>query len=73
MDSEIRAFKRLGRGDRIYAFIVDGEPNAGDARECFPEALRFDLAADGESLAGDANPRKSRNTCTKRARPASLT
>ncbi len=56
VDSEIRAFKRLGRGDRIYAFIVDGEPNAGDARECFPEALRFDLAADGESLAGDANP-----------------
>lgn len=56
VDSEIRAFKRLGRGDRIYAFIVDGEPNAGDARECFPEALRFDLAADGESLAGEANP-----------------
>ena len=56
VDSEIRAFKRMGRGDRIYAFIVDGEPNAGDARECFPEALRFDLAADGESLAGDANP-----------------
>ena len=56
VDSEIRAFKRLGRGDRIYAFIVDGEPNAVDARECFPEALRFDLAADGESLAGDANP-----------------
>jgi len=56
VDSEIRAFKRLGRGDRIYAFIVDGEPNAGDARECFPEALRFDLAADGESPAGGANP-----------------
>ena len=56
VDSEIRAFKRLGRGDRIYAFIVDGEPNAGDARECFPEALRFDLAADGESLGGEANP-----------------
>jgi tetratricopeptide (TPR) repeat protein len=56
VDSEIRAFKRLGRGDRIYALIVDGEPNAGDARECFPEALRFDLSADGESLAGEANP-----------------
>jgi tetratricopeptide (TPR) repeat protein len=56
VDSEIRAFKRLGRGDRIYAFIVDGEPNAGDARECFPEALRFDLSADGDTLGGEANP-----------------
>jgi tetratricopeptide (TPR) repeat protein len=56
VDSEIRAFKRMGRGDRIYAFIVDGEPNAGDDRECFPAALRFDLAADGEGLGQEANP-----------------
>ena len=53
VDSEILAYKRLGRGDRIYAFIVDGEPNAGDARECFPAALRYELDAD----AGSAAPR----------------
>ena len=45
---EIKAFKRLGREDRILALIIAGEPNASDgkpglspAEECFPEALRF--------------------------------
>lgn len=47
VDNEILAFKRSGRGERIYALIVAGEPNAGDARECFPPALRFELEADG--------------------------
>ena len=41
VESEILAFKRLGRGDRVYAFIVDGEPNASGERECFPRALRL--------------------------------
>lgn len=63
VESEILAFKRLGRGDRIYAFIVDGEPNAGDQRECFPRALRFDLDAAGfadaaNPIAADARPGK---------------
>ncbi len=56
VDSEILAYKRLGRGDRIYAFIVDGEPNAGDARECFPPALRHELDADGQLGTSPANP-----------------
>lgn len=56
VDSEILAYKRLGRGARIYAFIVDGEPNAGDARECFPPALRLELDADGQPGATPANP-----------------
>lgn len=55
VESEILAFKRLGRGDRVYAFIVDGEPNASGERECFPRALRFDLDAAGE-FADAANP-----------------
>ena len=62
--SEVAAFKRLGRGDRIYACIVAGEPNTEDARECFPHALRFDLDAGGEftdpsnPIAADARPGK---------------
>ena len=56
VDSEILAYKRLGRGDRIYAFIVDGEPNTGDARECFPSALRFELQSDGRIGTTPANP-----------------
>jgi hypothetical protein len=49
---EIRCFKELGRGDRILALILDGEPNASDdaakqaagispGQECFPQPLRF--------------------------------
>ena len=56
VDAEILAFKRLGRGDRIYAFIVAGEPNAGDARECFPHALRHDLDPATDALDLVANP-----------------
>ena len=45
VDQEILAFKRLGRSDRIFCLIVDGEPFASDRgepdRECFPRALRY--------------------------------
>ncbi len=47
VDAEILAFRRKSQGARIYALIVGGEPNAGDARECFPPALRFELEPDG--------------------------
>ncbi len=48
VNEEIKAFKRLGRSDRVFSLIVDGEPySAGkpgiDHYECFPEALRFKL------------------------------
>ena len=56
VDAEILAFKRLGRGERIYAFIVGGEPNAGDASECFPPALRHELDDDGNMGTTPANP-----------------
>ncbi len=70
VNEEILAFKRLGREDRIFCLIVDGEPNATDLRgredeECFPPALRFRLGADGElgsmrtePIAADARPGK---------------
>ena len=56
VESEVLAFKRNGRGHRIYAFIVAGEPNSGGALECFPNALRFELGADGQLSATPANP-----------------
>jgi tetratricopeptide (TPR) repeat protein len=39
VDKEIRAFQKLGRGDRIFCLIVDGEPNGAADRQCFPDAL----------------------------------
>jgi len=63
VNEEILAYKRLGRAERIFCLIVDGEPNTGDGTECFPPALRFELAADGtittepaEPIAADARP-----------------
>jgi len=70
VNEEILAFKRLGREDRIFCLIVEGEPNASDmpgreAEECFPPALRYKLGADGnlsalrtEPIAADARPGK---------------
>ena len=53
VNEEIRMFRSLGRGDRIFAVIVDGEPP-----DCFPEALRFDADSgrELEHLAADARP-----------------
>jgi tetratricopeptide (TPR) repeat protein len=64
VNQEILLFKRLGRSDRVFAVIVDGEPNASSPdRECFPAALRFHLRADGtlsdergEPVAADLRP-----------------
>jgi len=51
VNREIEAFAEMGRAGRILAFIVGGEPNSGDDRECFPPALRRQ-----EPLAADARP-----------------
>ncbi len=53
VNEEIKAYKRLGREDRIFCLIVDGEPHASDKpgqedTECFPKALRYKLGPDGE-------------------------
>ncbi len=69
VNEEILAFKQMGRGGRILALIIDGEPNAADkpdgsaGQECFPHALRFGIGPDGapvrvEPLAADARPAK---------------
>jgi tetratricopeptide (TPR) repeat protein len=47
--------RESGRGARVFALIVGGEPGSGDARECFPPALREDGA---EPLAADLRPGK---------------
>jgi tetratricopeptide (TPR) repeat protein len=68
VNEEIRYFRSLGRGDRIFCLVVDGEPNASDrpgqeALECFPPALRFLDGGAGSStgprlepVAADARP-----------------
>ena len=55
VEQEIKYFKRLGRGDRIFIVIIDGEPFASHhddpkiaETECLPEALRYNTKADGE-------------------------
>jgi tetratricopeptide (TPR) repeat protein len=48
VDSEVRAFRAGGRGERVFALIVSGEPHSGGERECFPPALR-----ESEPLAAD--------------------
>lgn len=70
VNEEIKAFKRLGKEDRILAIIVDGEPNGRDKpgyedQECFPEALKYKIGDDGEltsertePIAADARPDK---------------
>lgn len=70
VDEEVKAFQRLGRSDRIFCLIVDGEPGAsawaGRAHdECLPAALTQRLDAEGretgerlEPIAADARPGK---------------
>ena len=69
-NEEILTYKRLGRSDRIFCLIVDGEPGASQFEEtaefeCFPEALRYQMGPDGEltdkrsePIAADARPGK---------------
>ena len=55
VDAEVRAFKAGGRGERVFAVIVAGEPGAGGETECFPPSLR---EGDSEPLAADLRPGK---------------
>lgn len=64
-NQEILHFKQVHGEASIFCLIVDGEPGAGDERECFPPALRFRLAEDGtlsdspvEPIAADVRPGK---------------
>jgi len=53
VNEEIRLFKSLGRKEKIFPIIIEGEPNSSrlagrDAnQECFPDALVFQLDAQG--------------------------
>lgn len=70
VNEEVITFKRLGRADRIFCLITDGEPNASDlagriAEECFAPALRFQFGPDAAPtvmptapIAADARPGK---------------
>jgi len=52
VNQEIELFVAEHGTRRVFAVIIDGEPNSGDERECFPPALRG--AVDGlEPIAGD--------------------
>lgn len=61
VNREIVEFKKLHGEDRVLAVIVGGEPFAcrlpgREGEECFPEALRHSLAADGQSLGEPREP-----------------
>lgn len=76
-NEEILTFKRLGRADRIFALIVDGEPGASldpetTDEECFPPALIYEMGDDGEltdvrsePIAADARPGKDPRQAAK--------
>jgi len=60
-NEEVLTYKRLGRENRVFCLIVDGEP--GTDQECFPPAVRFQMGTDGvlsetpaEPIAADARP-----------------
>ncbi|GAA4861740.1 toll/interleukin-1 receptor domain-containing protein [Luteimonas vadosa] len=58
VNAEVEAFRASGRGERIYAFVVGGEPGCIDDGGCFPPALTAP-GEDGqpvEPLAADARP-----------------
>lgn len=56
VNEEVQYFRGLGREDRIFALIVDGDPQAKDpAGQCFPPALVKDPdGTEHEPLAADA-------------------
>ncbi len=67
---EIKAFKSMGREERVLCLIVDGEPYASDhpewgLEECFPEPVRYKVDSQGritgertEPIAADARKGK---------------
>ncbi len=61
VNEEILTFKRLHGEQRVLGLIVDGEPYSandpgGEARECFPRAMRFSLGPAGELSNRPAEP-----------------
>ncbi len=79
VNEEIRQFKAMGGENRVLALIIDGEPNADDKPdsgllECFPQALKYRVDANGQLSAERVEPiaadirkgRESRSTAMLR-------
>ncbi len=61
VNEEVKAFKKLGRQNRILCLIVDGEPNTERKpelgfEECFPPAVRFTANEEGDLSTEEAEP-----------------
>ena len=57
VDQEIDVFQRLGRPNRVFSMIVDGDPGSqGSHANCFPAALRVRYDANGEPVPGEIEP-----------------
>lgn len=58
VNDEIRYFQSLGRGDRIFCLVVDGDPNAlNGPTQCMPSALLSSAGKAGaDVLAADIRP-----------------
>jgi tetratricopeptide (TPR) repeat protein len=59
VNAEIEAFQKLGRAERIFAYVVAGSPGVAAGPDCpFPPALIARDAADNiqEPMAADARP-----------------
>lgn len=61
VNSEILQFKRLGRSDRVFCLLIDGEPGASDRpeaghAEALPISVRRELGSDGELSDARAEP-----------------
>ena len=62
VNEEVRRFRAMGRGDRIFCLIVNGDPVRADDGGCFPPALlevSHEQAAP-EPLAADIRPGNDR-------------
>lgn len=61
VNEEILQFKRVHGDGRVLGVVADGEPNATqmpgrEHEECFPQALRFRMGADGQLSDTPAEP-----------------
>ena len=59
VNEEIKLYKKMGREDRVFCLIVDGEPNAAPGSgllESFPEAARFQVDERGNLSSEPAEP-----------------
>lgn len=66
VNEEVRRFRAMGRGDRIFCLIVDGDPARDDGDGCFPPAL-FEARGEAriEPLAADLRPGNDKATDAK--------